>query len=457
MAGSTHAQAFAEAIRSSGRSHVFGLMGDDNAALLVALRERGVEVVPAHHESAAVAMAEGYAWASGRPGICSVPHGLGLSEVVSSLRLASRHRSAVVLIAAAEEHDVAAYRRMWPGEDPAAVLADALSLAADRLRPVVVGVDAELLTAPVRVGAVKLPAPRPRIGLPVGDDAAVARRLTAALARAQRPVLLAGRGVQATDSAYLVRDLAERTGAALATTLAAKGLFDGHAQDLGLAGDLAHPAAERVLRAADLVLAFGTSRAAPPAVRATGAAAEILLRGAVSRRAPWFAPVGPAADCWREDLRDFAPPIPAGTVDPRRALAAIDALIPADAAVVVGGGRCSPFACTLIARPRLGRFFAAEGPEAAGRALSWAIGAAFASPRRKVVVFGGEAMPAGDVAGLDLTVFLLKDGGPSGDGPVIDDDRSVAEVARAALGRGPAIVEVRTAPAVTYRGGRAGR
>ncbi|MFF5083520.1 thiamine pyrophosphate-binding protein [Actinoplanes sp. NPDC000266] len=445
MAGSTHAQAFAEAILSSGRGHVFGLMGDDNAALLLALRERGVEVVAAHHESAAVAMAEGYAWAAGRPGICSVPHGLGLSEVVSSLRVASRNRSAVVLIAAAEEHDVTEYRRMWPGEDPAAVLADALSLAADRLRPVVVGVDAELLTAPVRVGAVKLPAPRPRIGLAVGDDAAVARRLTAALARSRRPVLLAGRGVQATGSADLVRDLAERTGAALATTLAAKGLFDGHVQDLGLAGDLAHPAAERVLRAADLVLAFGRTRPAPKAPRTVlvddgdGDTAEILglLCGAVSRRAPWFAPVGSAAECWREDLLDHSPPIPAGTVDPRRALATIDALIPADAVVVIGGGRCEAFACALIARPRDGRFLAAES-----RALPLAIGAALASPARKVVVFDGDGTHPAGMAGLDLTLFLLKEGAGSDE---------VAGLARAALRPGPAVVEIRTAPGVTPR------
>ncbi|MEU8820877.1 thiamine pyrophosphate-binding protein [Actinoplanes sp. NPDC048796] len=439
MAGSTHAQAFAEAILSSGRTHVFALLGEDNAALLFALRERGVEVVPAHHESAAVAMAEGYAWATGRPGICSVPHGLGLSEVVSSLRLASRNRSAVVLIAAAVEHEVSAYRRMWPGEDPAAVLADALSLAADRLRPVVVGVGPDLLAAPVRVGAVKLPAPRPRIGLPVGDDAAVARRLTAVLARAKRPVLLAGRGLQATDSAYLVRVLAERTGAALATTLGAKGLFDGHAQDLGLAGDLAHPAAERVLRAADLVLAFGTARSAT----GDGDAAEILalLGDAATRRPPWFTPVGSAAECWREDLRDHAPPIPAGTVDPRRALATIDELIPADAVVVVGGGRCEAFACALIARPREGRFIAAES-----RALPLAIGAALASPGRKVVVFDGDLTPAGELTGLDLTLFLLN---PGGAGVGSADD--VAGVARAALRTGPAIVEIRTAPEVVPR------
>ncbi|GAA0522418.1 acetolactate synthase [Paractinoplanes deccanensis] len=483
MAGPTHARALAEAVLHSGRSHVFALTGDDNAALVHAFRERGVEVVQARHESAAMAMAEGYASETGRPSVCSVPHGLGLSEMAASLRVASRNRSAVVLIAAATDQGVAAYRRMWPGEEPAAALADALSLAADRLRPVVLGVDAELLTSPVRVGTVRLPAPRPRTGVEVGDDEAAARRLTAVLSRGRRPVLVAGRGVLAAGCADLVRELAEHTGAALATTLPAKGLFDGHTLDLGLAGGLAHPAADRVLRAADVVLGFGATLgrlgrqcAAARVVRVVdqdsaggetaggefetliGNAAEVLtrLRGTATRRPPWFEPVGPASDCWRADLRDFAPPIAAGTVDPRLALAGIGPLIPPDAVVVVGGGRGADFACALVARPRDGRFLAA------GRlGLPTAVGTALASPRRKVVVFEGDGDFASHAhelgtarrAGADLTVFVLNDGASTvaGAGARIVDGESAGPVAREALRPGIAVVEVRTDPSVVHR------
>ncbi|MEV4352375.1 hypothetical protein AB0J83_48610, partial [Actinoplanes sp. NPDC049596] len=270
---------------------------------------------------------------------------------------------------------------------------------------------------------------------------------------AKCPVLVAGRGVLAAGCADLVRGLAERTGAALATTLPAKGLFDGHAQDLGLAGKFAHPAAERVLAAADLLVGLGATvtgarvvrvvdeAVAGPGETVLGNPAEVLarLRGPAARKTPWFEPVGPAADCWLEDLAGYAPPIPAGTVDPRVALAAIDRLIPAGAVVVVGGGRWSAFACALITRPRAGRFVATGGP--AGRAFATAAGVALASPGRKVVVFDGEHEGAAELAAdVDLTLFLMKEGGTS-----------AAVTAEAALRPGFAVAEVCVAPSVLPR------
>jgi acetolactate synthase-1/2/3 large subunit len=477
MAGPTHARAFAEAIHHSGRPYAFGPTAGRESPLPAALAAAGVEVLRPRRDSAALAMAEGYAWVTGRPAVCLVsppPSGLGDgADMTSSLLAASRHRSPVVVIVTEHdgpltfEHDSEpAYRRMWPGEDPAAVLSDALSLAGDRLRPVVVGVDAALLTSPVRLGAVTLPAPRPRVGLPAGDDAAVVRRLAWLLARSQRPVLVAGRCVLNAD---LMRALAEHTGAALATTPAGKGLFDGHPQDLGLAGELAHPAAERVLRRADLMLCFGTGRPGRRTGKAhvvcvgeeesggwaegdggaeslIGNPAEVLSRlpGAVTARAPWFAPVGAAAECWLEDLRDHAPPIPAGTVDPRRVLAEIDRLIPVDAVVVVGDG----FPCALVSRPGQGRWMKTHE----GLVLPTAIGVARGAPHRKVVAFESEQFEAGDLGPVDLTLFVLNDG-PQGlaactstidaipYGPIVDQ----------ALRPGAAVVDVRTASSVIGR------
>ncbi|MGN9836664.1 thiamine pyrophosphate-binding protein [Nonomuraea sp. H19] len=271
----THAQAFAEAIAETGRTHVFGLMGDGNMQLFIALRCRGVRVVEVRHESAAVAMAEGYGWSSGRTGICSVTHGPGLSHVATSLLVAARNRSPLVVIAAetpagyqgAQTFDQASfvasceavYRRMTPGESPAEVLGDAITLAQDESKPVVLGVAADLLASPVDGPTAARPAGQPR-AMPTGrDDGAAAERLSDLLATSARPVLIAGRGAMDGVSPNLMRTLADHFGAGLATTLPAKGLFDGHRLDLGIAGGLAHPAAERVLRRADLVVAIGAT------------------------------------------------------------------------------------------------------------------------------------------------------------------------------------------------------
>jgi hypothetical protein len=52
---------------------LFGLVGEDTAALVTALSSRGVRYLGTRHESAAVAMADGYSWATGTH---QRPHGL---------------------------------------------------------------------------------------------------------------------------------------------------------------------------------------------------------------------------------------------------------------------------------------------------------------------------------------------------------------------------------------------
>lgn len=459
----THAQEFADAVARSGVTHVFGLMGDGNMHLLIALGQRGVPVVEVRHENAAVAMAEGYGWSSGRIGICSVTHGPGLSHVATSLLAAGRNRSPLLVVAAetpsgyqgAQTFDQAAfvasceagYRRMMPGEHPGDVLAEALALARDESRPVVLGVTADLFTSPVDGSIRSGSTQQPRATTTADDDIDAARRISRLLTGAERPVLIAGRGAMDDTSPALMTALADRFGAALATTLPAKGLFDGHPHDLGIAGGLAHPAAERVLRSADLVVAVGASmgRSTTQSTRlfeaahvvkvvddlaATGKAETVrgdaagTLRHALSltretpeTRPPWFTPVGPSAACWLEDLRDFRPAVPDGAVDPRSALVAIDRHIPDDATVVISNGHCSGFAAAFLTAPPRGRFLAAQGFGSIGQALTTAVGAALGAPERKTVVFEGDAafmmhvqeLDTAARAGADLTVFVLDD------------------------------------------------
>ncbi|WCN04931.1 thiamine pyrophosphate-binding protein [Streptomyces sp. M92] len=470
----TGATALADAVARTGCTHVFALMGDGNMHLLLALEERGVGVVEVRHESAAVAMAEGYTWSAGRTGICSVTHGPGLTHVATSLVVAARNRTPLVVIAAetpagyqgAQRFDQASfaasceavYRTMGRDDDPEEALTAALAVARNRSRPVVLGIAADLLTAPAAERATRGPAvfPAPSGAPSAEDDAVAADRLARLLTDAERPVLLAGRGAADGHSPDLLRSLADHFGAGLATTLPAKGMFDGHPLDLGIAGGLAHPAAERLLGSADLVVAFGASMgrsttqsrrlfARAHVVRVVdevpggssagapggGGRTETLrgnaagtLRRTVSltralsgARRPWFGPVGPAADCWREDLRDFAPPVADGTVDPRRAVAGISERLPEDATVVISNGHCSGFAAAFVTVPARGRFFAAQGFGSIGQALTTAIGVALGTPDRKTVVFEGDAafmmhiqeLDTAARAGADLTVFVLND------------------------------------------------
>ena len=461
----THARSVSRVVAEHGCTHLFTLMGDGNMHLVLALAEAGVEIVEVRHESAAVAMAEGYGWSSGRVGICSVTHGPGLSHTATSLLVAARNHSPLVLLAGETptgytgaqlvdqrrlvEACEAAYRPVTVHDDAGAVVAAAIAEAARDRRPVVVGIPADLIDASVEAAPAAVAEPVPT-GLDDEVSAAAAARLVEELRRAERPVLLAGRGVMASGSSALVRELAELTGAALSTTLPAKGMFDGHPLDLGIAGGLTHPDAEPVFRDADLVVALGavagasTTRSGqlfPDArlvrldtVLALDQAAggnDLRLRGEAHATLtlvvenyrtqgpaePWFHPARPLPDCWSAELAHYQPELVPGTVDPRYAVLALDQALPEDAVIVVSNGHCSGFASALLRAAAPRSFHLAQGFGSIGQGLTTAVGVALGAPDRHVVVIEGDAgfmMHAQDLdtavrAGARVTAFVLND------------------------------------------------
>ncbi|MFK0171502.1 thiamine pyrophosphate-binding protein [Streptomyces sp. NPDC090306] len=534
----TVAEALAEAVAEQGCDRLFGLMGDGNMHLFTALPAHGVEVVEVRHESAAVAMAEGYGWTSSHGvGFCSVTHGPGLTHTATSLVVAARSHSPLVMLLAETPADYegaqrfdqkrfvdaceAPYRRLAADEDPASALAERAYTARELSRPVVLAVAADLLTAPA--GGSRGPGPAPVARPGDADDRSAADAVAKALDAAERPVLIAGRGALRGETGALMVRLAQRYGAALATTVPAKGLFDGHPANLGISGGLSHRRAETLLKQADVVLAVGAAldRGTTSSMRLFGGArllqlvhepaggplhpqvtrvfgdAERTLRYCLfapgrneAAVEPWCGTVPAPADCWTEDLTDFAPVVTEGSVDPRPVLATVSDLLPGGAVVVIGNGHSSGFAATLLELPPGGRFFAAHGFGSIGQALTSAVGAALGAGGRKVVVVEGDAafmMHLQEVetaarSGADLTVFVLNDqalgteyqrlhaeGGPAelaavatpdlaavatalgARGSLLADAAAAADVVRAALAPGLAVVDVRTQRGVLSR------
>lgn len=458
-----NAESMASAVATSGCDRVFGLMGDGNMHLVRALEAAGVEVVEVRHESAAVAMAEGYGWSSGRVGVATVTHGPALSHTATSLLVASRNRSPLVLLTGETpsgyvgaqffdqrrlvEACEATYRTAGTDDDAGAVVSAAIAEAAARHQPVVVGVPADLL------GADPGASPAPTVAPPTWTspdqemNETAARALADELASARRVVLLAGRGVVAAGCAVQVIALAEQYGAALATTLPAKGIFDGHPRDLGIAGGLSHPEAEPIFARADLVVALGTAVGAsttrsgllwpdarlvqvdqrPPAsvagrthVRGElgGVLTELLeLVGSITPVNPWFSPCSPWPSMWSAELSGYQPPLEPGTVDPRRAVIKLDGLLPEDAIIVIANGHCSGFASALLRTAAPRKLYLAQGFGSIGQGMTTAVGIALGRPDRPVIVVEGDAgfmMHAQDLdtavrAGARLTVVVLND------------------------------------------------
>jgi thiamine pyrophosphate-dependent acetolactate synthase large subunit-like protein len=93
------ADVLADACYDAGARHVFTIMGDGNKQWLVAAARRGIQLCHVRHENAGLAMADGYARATGEVGVCSVTYSAGLTQLSTSMMVAARHRTPLVIIA----------------------------------------------------------------------------------------------------------------------------------------------------------------------------------------------------------------------------------------------------------------------------------------------------------------------------------------------------------------------
>src|SRR5262247_1852734 len=91
-------QALAEDLQAAGVRAVFGLMSDDTAVFAVTLDGLGVRFVGARHENNAIAMAEGYAYATGELGVALIGRGPATANGLHAAVAASRMGSKVLVI-----------------------------------------------------------------------------------------------------------------------------------------------------------------------------------------------------------------------------------------------------------------------------------------------------------------------------------------------------------------------
>jgi benzoylformate decarboxylase len=271
------AEAFVATLRAWGVDTFFGLPGSTEAPLLEALREDGgIRYVLALHEGVAVSLADGYARASGRPGVVGLHTTVGTMNGMSQLFNSSRDGVPVVMTAGHKDRvvlaedgfcafpDLASLLRSftksaWQSLTPDQVAADLsralLAATTSPKGPVYLAVPEDLQTAQLTTPLARelLPSLGQRSGTPEPDPAdlaAVAARLRAA----RKPVLVLG--TEAASASKVAAELADEVGLlVLAADLIDLAAFSYPASDrhyLGVYGD--DPA---ILQGCDLVLAVG--------------------------------------------------------------------------------------------------------------------------------------------------------------------------------------------------------
>ncbi|MFH0022376.1 5-guanidino-2-oxopentanoate decarboxylase [Pseudomonas fluorescens] len=260
-----------------GVEQVFGIPGVHTVELYRGLARSSINHVTPRHEQGAGFMADGYARTSGKPGVCFIITGPGMTNITTAMGQAyadsipmlvissvqSRHQlgggrgklhelpnqSALVGGVAAFSHTLMSAAEL-PG-----VLARAFALfQAGRPRPVHIEIPLDVLVEDADELLASLPVHIDRAG---AAPAAVSR-MTELLAGAQRPLILAGGG--AIDAAAELTELAELLDAPVALTINAKGLLPStHPLLIGSTQSLV--ATRALVADADVVLAIGTELA----------------------------------------------------------------------------------------------------------------------------------------------------------------------------------------------------
>ncbi len=273
-------EAVIELLRQEGVSKIFGIVGSSFLDVLDPLYDRDdMEFVGVRHEQGAALMADGYSRIAGAPSVCLVTNGPGVLNLTYGIGSAYVAHSPVVVLAPSASRDhqhldstqefdqVALFEPITKASfaiNKIERLPDALRQAfriatSGKMGPVLVDIPRDLLPgAEVDVDLMSPTAYRTGQGHSRGDRAQVEAAAQEILA-AQRPVIVAGGGVEWSLADAAVARLSELTGAAIVTSYGrADAVPNDHPNYLGHLGRLGAQEAIDATRNADVIVAAGT-------------------------------------------------------------------------------------------------------------------------------------------------------------------------------------------------------
>ena len=272
----TGGEAVVRSLAAHGVDTVFGIPGTHNLGIYDALREMGsIRHILARHEQGAAFMADGYARASGKVGVCLSTTGPAALNTLASLGTAYSDSSPVLCIASEIpargiglgkgylhecEDQLGSFAPVtkWRAladtvESIPGIMREAFAqMQSGRPRPVAVEIPCDTLdesedVSILAAAGISRPAPEP----------GQVERAAALLQAARRPVIWAGGGVIGSGAGAELRQLAERLQAPVFTTVLGKGaVADDH--PLAAGATILHPAGREFVAECDVMLAVGT-------------------------------------------------------------------------------------------------------------------------------------------------------------------------------------------------------
>ena len=276
----TGAQALIKSLEMEGVEVIFGLPGGAILPVYDPLIDSSIRHILVRHEQGAGHMAEGYALATGRPGVAMVTSGPGATNIVTPIGNAHMDSTPLVVITgqvssaaigtdAFQECDITGitmgitkhnFLVKSAHEIPRAVAAAFHIATTGRPGPVLVDIPKDIAQSmmewwyPASLDELDLPGYHPVVDL----DADRVSHAVELIQAAERPVLYVGGGTLKSHASPQLLAFAERTGIPVVTTLMARGAFpDSHPQHLGMPGMHGMYSAVTAIQKSDLLISLG--------------------------------------------------------------------------------------------------------------------------------------------------------------------------------------------------------
>ena len=435
----TGAQALVDSLAKAGTEVLFGYPGGAVLDIFNCLPEAPFQFVLGRHEQGSVHMADGYARATGKVGVCLVTSGPGATNTVTGLATANMDGVPIVCVTgqvplaqigtdAFQEADTTGITRavskhnflVHSADELPEIVAEAFFIATHgKPGPVVIDIPKNVqqaLTTATYPERVSLRAYHPESFA----TSAQMTRFAKLINEATRPVIYAGGGVIASGAAKDVAALAHRAQIPVATTLMGLGSFDERDPlALRLAGMHGSAAANYAINHTDLLIALGvrfsdrvTGKLAAYAKKAKivhvdcdpasigknvrvslGIVADVkdVLTTVSSRvksadHSAWLAQI----EEWKKKRPMAYKPMHPNVIMPQQVIEAIDKATNGEAVLVTDVGQHQMWAAQYFRHNRPRRFLTSGGMGTMGFGIPAAIGAAFGRPDRKVVAVCGD-------------------------------------------------------------------
>jgi len=452
--GKTGASILIESLLGHGVEYIFGLPGGTVISLFDELYDSKLKVILTRHEQGAGHMADGYARATGKVGVCVATSGPGATNLVTAI--ATAHMDSVPMVAitgqvkthligndAFQEADITGITRpitkhnylVKDVADLGRVLAEAFHIATTgRPGPVLVDLPADVAAGVVEgeVDArMNLPGYKPTTGSGhVRQLARAAEMINAS----ERPVLYVGGGVVISDASKELARLAHKGNIPVTTTLMALGAFpEDDDLALGMLGMHGTAYANYAVTNSDVLIAVGArfddritgkiEEFAPGAriihidVDPTSIGKNVRVdvpvvgdaRKILAALVKLVAEKEPAA--WLDRIAEWKRDHPLtytqeeGVVKPQAVVEGISAITGNEAVIVTDVGQHQMWAAQYYTYTRPRHFLSSGGMGTMGYGLPAAIGAQFARPDDCVFLIAGDGSIQMNIQELSTAVL----------------------------------------------------